>query len=463
MKFLRDIFYILKLNIEFLFTLGWLLGLYFISIWLAIGTLSSYQFQQKVNSSDPSKNEKQKVIAGRYSVQSVISYIEERYSKGKINEFLKENEEILKNYNSYTTKGKFPVWNNQSGLKEEEYYNNQKSIEKTSYVKIQIGKLLNGVNGLKSKLTVLNEDISPALKKYDEMEANPNFPNKETELKEILDKIVSTGLINDKIFEEALNEKTIINDINLKNSLSYLIQRKEIQLGMFSDYNDLVVPHKKNEVFTNTFAIEDQKMESFVAEFKSLKDYKFDIFATMPVNLLTLILTLSMGAFGSVIFMTRELFTRSSKRSFLWFLFRPFLGMVTAIALFVFIKSGQNLITDSSFGEGVEAVNPFFLSFVGIVAGLLSEQALERIQVSGKKILKIQESNDMKWAFQLKKEMEFQGKTSDELCRYTEEKAELVKEWMEEKTPVTPENQRIIAVWLKKEQRELFTDLPPAS
>jgi uncharacterized membrane protein len=98
--------------------------------------------------------------------------------------------------------------------------------------------------------------------------------------------------------------------------------------------------------------------------------------ASLPRDLLTLFVTLMMGALGSVLFVTRTYLQQGDERGFAWYLFRPFLGMITALAVFVAFKAGQltlgGVTTD-------QPLNPFLLSFVAIISGLLSEQAIERL------------------------------------------------------------------------------------
>ena len=111
------------------------------------------------------------------------------------------------------------------------------------------------------------------------------------------------------------------------------------------------------------------------------------IFPTMPPAILTLILTLSMGALGSVIYVTRYYFSTEPARAFSWYIFRPFLGMITALAVYVFAKAGQLSFSDASLDSSLsEGLNPFVLSFLAIISGLLSEQAITWLTRSGSRL-----------------------------------------------------------------------------
>jgi hypothetical protein len=137
--------------------------------------------------------------------------------------------------------------------------------------------------------------------------------------------------------------------------------------------------------------------KDYISELLSLNDFGFAFLATMPTQLLTLILTLSMGALGSVISLTRAFFDRQATAPFSFYLFRPFLGMVTAIAIFVLAKAGQISISDASLSQGIsENLNPFLISFLAVLSGLFSEHAYERIQRAGWAVFRSRDSAESK-------------------------------------------------------------------
>lgn len=108
-------------------------------------------------------------------------------------------------------------------------------------------------------------------------------------------------------------------------------------------------------------------------------------FVTLPGSVLTLLLALSMGALGSTLFVTGEYFKNDSNKTFAWYFFRPFLGMITALAVFVAFKAGQLTLAGSSPNSGVEMdLNPFLVSFFAVIAGLLSEHAIARLSMIGR-------------------------------------------------------------------------------
>jgi hypothetical protein len=123
-------------------------------------------------------------------------------------------------------------------------------------------------------------------------------------------------------------------------------------------------------------------------------DLKASDYTFFPSSILTLVLALAMGALGSTIFVTgwflKELATsgvRDSdtstarlKLSILgWVIFRPVLGMVTAVGVFVAYKAGQITLSGSTTNATEIELNPFLLSFFAIIAGLASESAIAKL------------------------------------------------------------------------------------
>jgi hypothetical protein len=148
-------------------------------------------------------------------------------------------------------------------------------------------------------------------------------------------------------------------------------------------------------------------------------------------------------------------------KPFSWYLFRPFLGAITALAIFILAKAGQITISDVSISQGFkEALNPYFISFLAIISGLLSEQAIERIRSAGATVFRSEFMKD-RWAVGLKPALKDQGKTDSDLLPFLSTPAETVRDWIEERKPVPSDDQRTISLRMGIPARKLFTDLPP--
>lgn len=121
----------------------------------------------------------------------------------------------------------------------------------------------------------------------------------------------------------------------------------------------------------------------------------------LPPPTLALIVTLSMGALGSVLFMLQlhlATLTKTEiyKSSISWHLFRPLQGMATALAIFLLVKAGQISIshtTGPNAGQTLD-INPFVLGFLGVIAGLLSDRAMESLSAAGINFLRVSRADE---------------------------------------------------------------------
>jgi len=111
---------------------------------------------------------------------------------------------------------------------------------------------------------------------------------------------------------------------------------------------------------------------------------------SLPHQTLVLVVTLAMGALGSVLFMLHVHLGQVQANSFFrssvtWHVFRPLQGMALALAIFMLVKAGQISISHTGIEQSTDStdINAFALGFVGIVAGMLSDSAMLRLQKAG--------------------------------------------------------------------------------
>jgi hypothetical protein len=190
-----------------------------------------------------------------------------------------------------------------------------------------------------------------------------------------------------------------------------------------------------------------------------MKELGYGMFLNAPRYLLVLQLTMIMGMLGSVVTMTWSFVRGDNGVTVRRFLFLPFVGSISAIIIFVFLKAGQ--LTISS-GGGTASLGPFFLSFVGIVSGLLSERAYARMETVGKNFFSV-ETEELRWGVRLKEAMTQAGISLTDLALYLAVDEDRVENIVEEKLAATLYQQQLIAACLRRNTRELFTDVPPVS
>jgi|JI10StandDraft_1071094.scaffolds.fasta_scaffold01628_28 hypothetical protein len=428
-------------SLKFISIIAWLLLWYIITTWLVLGTLSSHQFQQRLT------NVVDKQTKKNYSVPALLR-LSNQYEKNqiKIKEIKARIYELLKKLEQSDRK--------LTVLKAERttYVSNFTELANTlklefKDVKTQYASLLNQNSAKDAK------DAPPV---------NPNTPTTATPPGSINSPDKVLQILADKHEENLKTLDKLITSLenNQKNLAQSEKEISDLLKGLLQAVEELEVAEVEETKMDN------DELRDFLVELRYLTKLRFDILATMPAQLLTLILTLSMGSLGSVIFLTRELFRENEKHSINWYIFRPFLGMVTAIAIFVLAKSGQLVISDGGSADSnkmSETLNPFFISFLAIISGVLSEQAYEKIHNTGKSFFRAGVGENARWAVHLRKIMESQNKTVAEAAKYLSESNEVIQDWMDEQAQVPEQAQRIIAAWLGKPGREIFSDQSPVS
>jgi hypothetical protein len=184
-------------------------------------------------------------------------------------------------------------------------------------------------------------------------------------------------------------------------------------------------------------------------------------FAAMEPDLLTLLLVLAMGTLGGTIHLAR-LYLDGEKKAAGYFLYRPFLGAIAAVVIFVVARTGVFIIAEPSQQDNGTPLSPFFISFVAIVSGLMAEQAIASIQGTGEKWfsapLRDKPSRYALWvADEIKKQKRQEGELKELLDMNDPDYAG----WIGGTKPVPHRVQELIAAWVGKPVRELFSDIPP--
>jgi hypothetical protein len=183
----------------------------------------------------------------------------------------------------------------------------------------------------------------------------------------------------------------------------------------------------------------------------------YDEFLKEPQQILVLQLTIVMGMLGSVLTMTWSFIKNDSGFTFRRFVILPFVGAMSAFIIFVFIKAGQLTLTA---GSATDQLNPFVLSFVGIISGLLSERAYSRMAEVGGSFFRVDEEK-ARYGLGLREMLTSSGMTEEELAAYLRLSTEETAAIIDGKTGATALQQQLVAASLRRSARELFTDLPP--
>ncbi|MBP7000388.1 hypothetical protein [Amaricoccus sp.] len=179
----------------------------------------------------------------------------------------------------------------------------------------------------------------------------------------------------------------------------------------------------------------------------------------LPQEILTLLLMMFMGLLGSVIAMTWSFVRMDDDLSPRRFMLLPFIGSMSALIILVFLKAGQLSINAS----GAEVpLDPFFISFVGIVSGMLSERAYTRISTIGSDFFSVNQ-DVRRWAIGLNQAIEASGVNLAQLSSLLSMPEDQIREIAERKRSASGEEQQALSLALRVRQPEIFSDLPPVS
>ncbi len=190
----------------------------------------------------------------------------------------------------------------------------------------------------------------------------------------------------------------------------------------------------------------------------ALRHLGYDRLFMLPREILGLVLALVMGALGSTLHVTKAMIEDKREVRPSYYLVRPFQGMVTALVVFILLKAGQLSISSGS-GSGQD-LNTFFVAFAGVVSGLMVSEAYQMIRKAAAAVIP-PEDDEARWAFKLADALAELGAPAGDLAAGIGAAPAEVQAWVEEKRPVPAPQQWLVAAWLHRPRRSLFTSLSP--
>jgi len=150
--------------------------------------------------------------------------------------------------------------------------------------------------------------------------------------------------------------------------------------------------------------------------------------------------------------------------------FKPFLGAITALAIFILFKAGVMVVSTNVGSSEDASLNPFFISFLGIISGLMANIALDTILKIGENWFRSSSTESKaRWAVRLESVIEEQAKKYNngdlnavkaELKDYADIPDETLSAWVKQSEPVPFHFQKLLAIFFRKHEWELFTDVP---
>jgi hypothetical protein len=110
---------------------------------------------------------------------------------------------------------------------------------------------------------------------------------------------------------------------------------------------------------------EDASVENVIYEFQTMYEhYPLSYYVSLaPSDLLALILVIAMGVLGASLQLSFIYTTEFARRPISYYIFRPFLGIITALVIFIVTKAGIPLIADTNKLSTNVPINPYFIAF----------------------------------------------------------------------------------------------------
>jgi hypothetical protein len=183
---------------------------------------------------------------------------------------------------------------------------------------------------------------------------------------------------------------------------------------------------------------------------------------TQP-DVLTLTLVILMGVLGSTLQITHSFFKEWRAEQFGVYFLRIALGAVTALIIFIVAKAGVPIIADASKLGGDAPINPYFVSFLAIISGLLSENAVVSVQAYGARFFGPSSTDEpARWArSDLTTAIKDQHLAIDTIAVYLSTTASTAEAILQGQEKADATQQKIISIFLREDPRDLFTDIPP--
>ena len=274
----------------------------------------------------------------------------------------------------------------------------------------------------------------------------------------------------DKLFEE-----TGLGRPNPKDGTS---NSYHLALGKYISLYDEVIeeancPRPIPEIRrVNSSKVIDKQLTQMLAEYRyfnsentgllAVDDFFKSAYIKMPRSMLTILVVLLMGALGGLITLVRALMSSDNqdiKVSIKAFLFTPLLGSVTAFAIFVLAKAGVLVVSDAG-SEGGAYLSPFFVSFLGLISGLLSIDALDTITDIAKRWFVGSAKNIERWYTGSAELLEDPDAISV-LAILADFPDQDIRDWLSMEKSVPYKGQTVIAAAMKKPRGAIFTDIKP--
>ena len=181
-------------------------------------------------------------------------------------------------------------------------------------------------------------------------------------------------------------------------------------------------------------------------------------------DMLVLSLLISMGVLGSALNLLAIFFTNDQESlSFGEYPLRLAFGAVLAIVMFIIAKAGVPILADTSKIGSNAPLNPYFISLLAVVSGLMSDRSMAAIRNVATTLLQSVGGADFSQRYSrlpLDDLLKTASREIDPLAQVLAMSAEDTRKLFSGNDLVSPDQQRLISAFFGRPIRELFSDLP---
>lgn len=250
--------------------------------------------------------------------------------------------------------------------------------------------------------------------------------------------------------------------VRLEDSLADKSEVMEDRLVKFDEATKTRLQNAFYEMRPEAASEED---ESLLMKSRRLLRDLWRVLVTMQPEVLTLWLVVAMGLLGSSLQIANSFIGERRASTIGNYFLRFGVGAVAALAIFVVAKAGIPIIADASKLGGDTPINPYFVSFIAIISGLLSDRAIRTVQSHGNRFFAEGERTEPdRWArAEVGKRIDEMKLSKEVLADYLSVDLDGLSKIVSGEVSTKADQQFVIAIYLHGEVRELFTDIPPKS
>jgi hypothetical protein len=181
-------------------------------------------------------------------------------------------------------------------------------------------------------------------------------------------------------------------------------------------------------------------------------------------DMLVLSLLISMGVLGSALNLLAAFISNDrDSLSFGEYPLRLAFGAVLAIVMFIIAKAGVPILADTGKIGGNAPLNPYFISLLAVVSGLMSDRSMATIRNVASSLLQRVGGADYSQRYSrvvLDEALKPANREVDGLAQLLEISADDTRKLFSGNDKISPDQQKLIGAYLGRPLRELFSDLP---